>query len=122
VGVAINSVIAATFSEEMDASTITTSAFYLSGGVTGTVSYGTNTATFTPYSNLSNATTYTATITTGVKDVAGNNMAANYTWSFTTVISAPPKVTTGVATNIKKNFGKIAWNGKSYGADNVRLV
>ena len=29
-------------------------------------------------------TTYTATITTGVKDANGNNMAANYTWSFTT--------------------------------------
>ncbi len=85
VGVALDSVITAVFSEEMDASTINASTFYLNGGVTGTVSYGTVTATFTPYSNLSNSSTYMATITTGVKDLAGNNMVANYTWSFTTV-------------------------------------
>lgn len=84
--VAVNTTITATFSEAMDSSTITTSTFTLSGGVTGTVSYdsSTKTATFTPSSNLSYSTTYTATITTGVKDSAGNNMAVNYTWSFTT--------------------------------------
>src|SRR3990167_8618830 len=92
--VAINSAINATFSEVMDANTITTATFTLSDGinaVTGTVNYTGTTATFTPLSNLAYATGYTATITTGVKDSAGNGMAADYTWSFTT--GAAPDVT-----------------------------
>ncbi|MEK7786924.1 MAG: Ig-like domain-containing protein, partial [Chloroflexota bacterium] len=78
--------ITATFSECMDATTLNSSTFTLSGA-TGTVSYdsSTKTATFTPSSNLSYETTYTAAITTGVKDLSGNAMASNYTWSFTTI-------------------------------------
>ena len=85
--VPVSSAITATFSEAMDASTINTSTFTVSGGVTGTVSYnaGTKTATFTPSSNLVYNTTYAATITTGVKDSAGNAIAVNYPWSFTTI-------------------------------------
>lgn len=87
--VAVDTVVSATFSEAMNAATITTSTFTLSGGVAGTVSYhdATKTATFTPSADLEHLTTYIATITKGVKDVAGNNMAANYTWKFATVKS-----------------------------------
>ena len=92
-GVAVSTIITATFSEEMDASTITTDTFTVGssgGNVSGTVSYnsGLKTATFTPSGNLSDSTAYSAMITTGAKDVAGNAMASDYTWSFTTV-SAP---------------------------------
>ena len=83
-GVAISTTVKATFSEAMTASTINTSTFTLSGGVTGAVTYSNNIATFTPSSNLSYGTTYTATITNGVRDLRGNAMTANYTWSFTT--------------------------------------
>lgn len=88
-GVAVGTAISATFSEPMNATTITTTTFTLSGGVTGAVTYnvGTNTATFTPSSALAYSTTYTATITTGVRDVAGNAMAVNYVWNFTTASS-----------------------------------
>lgn len=84
--VSVNSAITATFSEAMAVSTITASTFTLSGGATGTVTYDAtnNIATYTPSANLAYSTTYTATITTGVKDSAGNAMAANYIWSFTT--------------------------------------
>ena len=87
--VSIVSTLTATFSEAIDNSTINTS-FTLSGSspVSGTVNYAGTTATFTPSSNLAYDTTYTATITTGVKDLAGNAMAADYPWSFTT--EAPP--------------------------------
>lgn len=86
-GVAVDATISATFSEAVDSSTLNTSTFTLRGGVTGTVSYNsdTNTATFKPASNLNYATTYTATITTGVKDIGGNSISSNYTWSFTTI-------------------------------------
>ncbi|KAF0219003.1 MAG: type IV pilus assembly protein [Geobacteraceae bacterium] len=89
-GIAVSSTVTATFSEAMDAATITSATFTLSNGVTGTVAYdaATNIATFTPSAALANSTTYTATITTGEKDLAGNAMAAAKTWSFTTVAAA----------------------------------
>ena len=34
--------------------------------------------------NLTPSTEYTATITTGAKDLAGNALAANKVWTFTT--------------------------------------
>jgi len=38
-----------------------------------------------PASNLERGTTYTATLTTGAKDLAGNALAGNVVWSFATV-------------------------------------
>lgn len=52
--------------------------------VSGTVSVSGNTATFTPTASLVGNTQYTATVTSAAKDAAGNALAANYTWSFTT--------------------------------------
>ena len=84
--VEVDSAIRATFSEAMDPASITAATFFLSGGVAGSVSYdpATNTASFTPSGNLHTFNNFTATITTGVRDTAGNHMAANYTWTFTT--------------------------------------
>ncbi len=107
-GVAVNATISATFSEVMDASTITTATFTVSG-VAGTVAYSETTATFTPSGNLANNTTYTATITTGAKDAAGNPLANNYTWSFTTQPPAP----TGVSVSAGNEQVTISWNAVS---------
>src|SRR5205814_1745689 len=52
--------------------------------VPGTVSYAGVTATFTPAVNLAPLTAYTATVTTGAKDLAGNALAADFGWTFTT--------------------------------------
>ncbi len=89
VEVPVSNAITAIFSENMAAFTIDTSTFIVSQGsvtVLGTVSYsGTvKTATFQPSSQLLGGTVYTATITTGVKDLALNPLAAKYSWSFTT--------------------------------------
>ena len=90
-GVAVDSTISATFSEDMNSSTINTSTFTLSdsdgNNVSGTVSFGCcdKTATFTPSSNLAYSTTYTATITTGTKDMGENPLTSDYLWTFTTV-------------------------------------
>ena len=46
------------------------------------MTYAGVTATFTPTVSLTPNTIYTATITTGVKDPAGNALATNYSWSF----------------------------------------
>ncbi|MBI5192041.1 MAG: Ig-like domain-containing protein [Nitrospirae bacterium] len=91
--------ISATFSESINTSTVNTTTFTLakSGGsdVTGDVSYNGMTATFNPSVSLDDSSPYNATITTGVKDLAGNYMASNKSWSFTTGITpdtTPPAV------------------------------
>src|SRR5207249_954645 len=52
--------------------------------VAGTVTYAGVTATFTPASALAPLTAYTATVTTGARDLAGNALAIDFSWSFTT--------------------------------------
>jgi hypothetical protein len=74
--------VTATFSEAMDASTITGTSFQLvrlnadgtSTRVTATVSYAaaTKKAILNPASNLSSRRTYKATVTTGAQDLADN--------------------------------------------------
>ena len=97
--IAVNSKISATFSVAMDPSTITTTNFTLQQGtanVAGAVDYTGTTASFTPTANLAPSTVYTATITTGVKNISGKSLAENYVWSFTTGIIpdiTPPTVT-----------------------------
>jgi len=106
-GVVINSKINATFSEAMDPLTVTTANFTvkeaISGNnVPGTVSYAGTAAAFAPLSNLASGATYTATITTGVTDLAGNAMAAGKVWSFTTgtaPAAGPAPVLLGTAGN-----------------------
>ncbi len=95
-GVALNKSVNVTFSEAMDPLTITTANFTLAGPgttpVVGTVAYDalTNIATFNPTSNLASNTLYTFTVTTGVRDLAGNPMAADYVCSFTTAATLGP--------------------------------
>jgi len=83
-----------TFSEPMDPTTITATNFYVSGPapgnvlVPGAITYDvlSNTATFavTNPPGFTATTLYTTTVTTGVRDLAGNSMAANDTATFTT--------------------------------------
>jgi len=99
IDVAINSAITVAFSEAMDPASITTTAFTLSdsGGsaVAGAVAYDAalSVATFTPSAALTVGTTYSAVITIDAKDLAGNVIAANYTWSFTTASAANTSTT-----------------------------
>lgn len=114
-GALISSPVFATFNETVDASTVNASTFTLtgpSGPVTGTVTYNnaTNSAVFTPLESLAYAATYTATVTAGIKDLSGNPLASNYSWSFTTASNigggttslsftalSPPSVSTSTA-------------------------
>jgi methionine-rich copper-binding protein CopC len=98
--------VTATFSEAMDPLTITTVTFTLKQGTTavqGTVSYGlNNTAKFVPANPLGGNTMYTATLGTGVKDLAGNPLAQPFTWSFMTAplpAKGPAPVLLGTAGN-----------------------
>jgi hypothetical protein len=134
--VPVNQVITATFSEAMNDTTINTGTFTLTYAPTpttvqtvqGVVSYiaGSNTAIFTPTSNLAANTTYTATVTKGVADLAGNNMVNNYVWNFTTAaaaVSTPPTVVsttpTGTAVCYNATIGatfSMAMNATTFNA------
>jgi len=101
-GVPVYTTVTATFSEPMTASTITAATFVVTGGggnVIGNIGFATSSgntvATLTPSSPLLYGVTYTATITTGVRDLASNAVAQNYVWTFTTVNApdtTPPTV------------------------------
>lgn len=92
-GVAAAANVTATFSEAMNASTVTSSTFTLQAGsstpVPAVVAYDSanNVATLNPNADLAAGTVYTATVkggSGGVKDSAGNALAADRTWTFTT--------------------------------------
>ena len=93
--VVTSTTITATFSQAMDSSTITADTFLVNDGtinIAGTVTTVTQSgtvATFSPTTALDYSTTYTAIITTGAKDLAGNALEADYTWSFTTESQTP---------------------------------
>jgi len=87
-GVLNNSVLSITFSEDIDATTLTSTSFTLSGSspVSGTIAYdaSTRTASFTPDTPLSLNIEHIITLTTDVMDSAGNALTEVYTSRFTT--------------------------------------
>lgn len=81
--------VTATFSEAMNPKTLTTATVKLlrSGSTTpvaAVVSYNATTrqVVLNPNANLARGAKYTATITTGAKELAGNPLAAPKVWSF----------------------------------------
>ena len=99
-GMCLQKVINATFSEAMDPATITTATITLqvSGPplgplLAGSVTYDANSkiGSLTLTNDLLPTTNYTATITTGAQDLAGNPLATNKVWTFTTGTQACQK-------------------------------
>ncbi|MDX6183660.1 Ig-like domain-containing protein [Flavobacterium sp. Fl-77] len=93
--VPLDQVISATFNEDMDPNSITSTSFIVSGmsPITGTVTYTGRTATFRPQALLEENTTYTAKITTKAKDVNGNFLQLEHVWVFSTGMLLRPVVT-----------------------------
>ena len=98
-GVATGADVTVTFSEPMNPATINASTVELrdpsSAEVPATVSYSAaqRQATLHPSSALQNSTAYTVTVKGGeggVADLAGNPLAADSSWSFTTASPPPP--------------------------------
>ena len=103
-----NVLLNATFSEQIEPATLSLNSFIMNavqvgGGtaVSGTLTYSsdTMTATFQPAALLNPNTSYNIIITTGVEDLAGNNMAAPFSnWAFTTgadIDNSPPSFPNG---------------------------
>jgi hypothetical protein len=94
--VPLGQIITATFNEEMNPSSITSTSFTVVGvaPIAGTVTYAGKTASFTPTLLLSENTTYTARITTKAKDLMGNFLQVEYVWAFSTGTLLRPVVIT----------------------------
>lgn len=115
-GVALNVAPTVTFSEPMDPATITTTTVQLNGpgGVSATVAYdaATRRVTLTPASPLADSTTYTVVVkgrNKGVADTAGNTLAANASWSFTTVDLSPPAISAISVTSTPAGVATVTW-------------
>jgi hypothetical protein len=96
-GVAPGTNVVATFSEAMAPASITAASFSLAPSAGGAAvaasiapSAGDTVFTLDPAADLAPGTAYTATVTTGARDAAGNALAATQTWSFTTAAAPPP--------------------------------
>lgn len=86
-GVSVTTAIHVAFNEPMDCATLSAATLTLTHGglpVPGMVTCSGPTATLTPTSPLSGDPTYTATVTTGAKDLAGNALVMDHVWSFQT--------------------------------------
>jgi hypothetical protein len=98
-GVAVDTPIGVVFSEAMNPASLTGATVTLQQGTTlipGTLSYSNGRVVFTPTHSLLAATRYTATVkggSNGALDLAGNALAADYVWSWTTA-AAPVTVDT----------------------------
>jgi hypothetical protein len=119
INVPINTMVGATFTEAMDVSTITTTTFFLMQGTTavpGAVIYSGVSAVLTPSGSLTAATHYTVTLkggTGGAKDLAGNPLAKDFVWAWTT--SAGPDTTAPTV------VGTVSPNGATNVAINTRI-
>jgi hypothetical protein len=97
-GVALDANITATFTNVMDPSSINTTTFTVTGPdstpVEGEVSLSAIglTAIFTPIGNFAPETTFTATLTTEVRDLNFKTLPANVSWSFKTGTTLSPTV------------------------------
>ena len=105
-GVATNRNISASFSEAVYVPSVNNSSFFVtdadSNTVAGTLEVVGTTAIFDPSNDLAVNTKYTATLTTDVRDLAANALAAGYIWTFTTgtgVAQGPAPVILGTAGN-----------------------
>ena len=137
VDVALGAKIQVAFNEVMDCATLTSATFAVAQGETaiaGAVTCADSAATFTPSAPLAAGSSYTATVlggSAGAKDPAGHALAASYSWSFTTLDSTLPLITsvepedgaTGVCPNavIEAVFGS-AMNGATLTSSTFTLA
>jgi len=109
--------VSANFSEPIAPTSVTSTSFVLRDGngnaVSASASASGSTATLRPSSNLQPSTTYTATLVSGsngIKDLAGNPLASDVTWSFTTATPdiTPPSSTVGFPA-AAGNYNAASW-------------
>jgi len=84
-GIPVTTNITVTFNESMNQTSVE-NAFDIDPSVNGTFTW--STMNFNPDANLTPNTLYNVTIGTGAQDLAGNNLATDHLWNFTTAPAA----------------------------------
>lgn len=115
-GVAANSSIQVTWSENIDCATVTATDLTINGSSVGTptCSAPTNTATF-PISGQANSTLYSVAVN-GVSDVNGNAMSAAYNFSYTTAAGGTCTANTPTLAVAPTSASVVAGAGMTYTA------
>ncbi|KAF5415525.1 MAG: hypothetical protein C5S48_05715 [Candidatus Methanogaster sp.] len=111
--VPVSTVVSATFDEAMNETSVK-DAFSIDPSVTGSVSWDGNTMTFTPDADLAYETTYNVTIGTGAEDLAGNNLAEDFVWNFTTGSVPTSPAPTITSSNPTSPVSDIAWATRTF--------
>ncbi|VAX29980.1 hypothetical protein MNBD_NITROSPIRAE01-2085 [hydrothermal vent metagenome] len=84
-GVPLQSTITVTFNEFIDLTSLTEDSFDINKGTKAkNLFLSGRTAVFEPEEDLRSNEDYSVTITTGIKDLAGNALVSNFTWTFST--------------------------------------
>lgn len=108
-----------TFSEPVDSTSVSVGSFVVtgpSGAVSGTVAVSGAVATFTPTTVLPFGTDLQATVTTAVRDLAGNQLGSDYTWRFNTGKQMALSVDDGNHTCARLVDGRVkCWGINVYG-------
>lgn len=114
------------FTEDIDPVSVTPASIVVSGpggAIAGTLATSSNSVVFTPAADLPFTTTIGVTVTTAVRDLSGNGLTQDYSWSFTTGAEpdiAAPSVPTGlVATRVTGVEVALSWDSST---DNVAVA
>ncbi|MCR6719800.1 MAG: Ig-like domain-containing protein [Chitinophagaceae bacterium] len=122
-GVQPTIVVTAVFSEELDVATINASTVELRNSantlIPSTISYNntTRTLSITPNSSLTGSMVFNVLIkagASGVKDLSGNALATNYTWSFATASTSISIFGPGTSTTNVENDGAAVTIGMKF--------
>jgi len=92
-GVRQDALVTVAFSEPVNPATVAQASFFLTAQLTpvaGSYAVADSVASFVPDVPLESLTVYTATLTRGIRDPAGNQLVADTSWSFTTEAPPPP--------------------------------
>jgi glucose/arabinose dehydrogenase/endonuclease YncB( thermonuclease family)/methionine-rich copper-binding protein CopC len=111
--------VSATFSEALDPTTVSGSTFYLtkqgsSTRLSASVTYdaASHTATLNPNSDLTIGTSYTAKVvggSGGVKDLAGNALLSDKSWTFKVADTTAPTISNVKVVRLTRNRVTIDW-------------
>ena len=107
-----------TFGESVDPNSVNSSTFILKDGsgnlVNGAVRVTNegNVAEFSPSVALAPMSSYTAIVTTGIKDLAGNMLAAGYSWNFATDTFGTWQATSTIGAALARYMHTAVWTGR----------
>lgn len=119
-GVATDSTITATFSEPLDGASIDAASFRVQGpggAIPGTIGFFSSLAVFTPSASLPPSSPIQATITNALRDLSGNTLLSDFSWTFTTGTVTPPPagwVRTTIDDSVDVEWTSIAVNAANH--------